>query len=128
MADESFRAYTATAGAGGIERGMTTLTRSDLVGEGVLVAVEWSSVNYKDALACSPNGRVARISPLVPGVDLAGLVVESDVAWLSPGDPVIAHGSDLGVSRHGGFAELARVPADWIVPLPAGLDLREAMV
>jgi len=128
MADDSFRAYTATAADGGLERGMSTLSRSDLGSEGVLVAVEWSSVNYKDALACSPKGRVARISPLVPGIDLAGRVVESDVDWLSPGDGVIAHGYDLGVGWHGGFAELARVPADWIVALPDGLDTREAMV
>jgi acrylyl-CoA reductase (NADPH) len=127
MGDDSFRAYTAATADGRVERGVTTLSRSDLPADGVLIAVEWSSVNYKDALACSPNGRVARISPLIPGIDLAGQVVESDVAWLSTGDPVIAHGYDLGVSRHGGFAELARVPADWIVPLPAGLDLREAM-
>jgi len=128
MGDDSFRAYTATAADGRVDREVTTLSPGDLPGDGVLIAVEWSSVNYKDALACSPNGRVARISPLVPGVDLAGKVVESDVAWLSPGDPVIAHGYDLGVSRHGGFAELARVPAEWIVPLPAGLTLRESMV
>jgi acrylyl-CoA reductase (NADPH) len=94
----------------------------------VLVAVERSSVNYKDALATIPNGRVARISPLVPGIDLAGTIAESDVDGLTAGDRVVAHGYDLGVSRHGGYAELARVPADWLVPLPDGLDLREAMV
>jgi len=77
-------------------------------------------VNYKDALAASEKGRVARISPLVVGIDLAGTVSET-------GTPVIAHGYDLGVSRHGGFAELARVPSEWIVPLPSGLTLEEAM-
>jgi acrylyl-CoA reductase (NADPH) len=95
---------------------------------GVLVAVEWSSVNYKDGLAVSPKGRVARISPLVPGIDLAGTIVESDSDLLKPGDRVIAHGYDIGVAHHGGFAAYARIPAEWIVPLPAGLTAREAMI
>jgi acrylyl-CoA reductase (NADPH) len=125
---DSFRAFTATASDGKVERAVTTLGPDDLPADGVLVAVERSSVNYKDALATIPTGRVARISPLVPGIDLAGTVVESDVGGLSAGDPVVAHGYDLGVSRHGGYAEVARVPADWLVPLPEGLDLREAMV
>jgi acrylyl-CoA reductase (NADPH) len=84
------------------------------------VRVEWSSVNYKDALAVSPKGKVAQISPLVPGVDLAGTVVDG-------GEEVIVHGYDLGVAHHGGFAEYARVPSDWIVPLPSGLTARQAM-
>jgi acrylyl-CoA reductase (NADPH) len=125
---DTFRAFTAVAGDGKVQRGLTTLKRDELPDDGVLIAVDWSSVNYKDGLATVEGGRVARISPLVPGVDLAGTVVESDVSWLSPGDPVIAHGYDLGVSRHGGYAELARVPAEWIVALPTGLDLRESMI
>ena len=67
--------------------------------------VEWSSVNYKDALAVSPKGRVARISPLVPGVDLAGEVVASDAPASHAGAKVMVHGYDLGVAHHGGFAE-----------------------
>jgi acrylyl-CoA reductase (NADPH) len=63
----------------------------------------------------------------VPGIDLAGRVVGSDAGGIRPGDLVIAHGYDLGTSRHGGYAELARVPADWIVPLPSGLTARDAM-
>jgi putative YhdH/YhfP family quinone oxidoreductase len=103
-----------------VTREVTSMT-ADQLPEGVLIAVERSSVNFKDALAASPNGRVARISPLVPGIDLAGTVVET-------GAQVIAHGYDIGVSRHGGYAELASVPAEWIVPLPDGLDLRQAMI
>jgi putative YhdH/YhfP family quinone oxidoreductase len=80
-------------------------------------------VNYKDALAVSPKGQVARISPLVPGIDLAGEVVEGE----GEGTQVIAHAYDIGVSHHGGYAELARMPAGWIVPLPEGLTPREAM-
>lgn len=125
---ETFTALTATAIDDEVERAITTLTVDDLPADGVLVAVERSSVNYKDALATTANGKVARISPLIPGVDLAGTVVDPAGSGLPAGSPVIAHGYDLGVSRHGGYARLARVPAEWLVPLPAGLDLREAMV
>ena len=99
------------------------------LGEGdVTIRVHWSSVNYKDGLATLPDGKVARIDPLVPGVDLSGEVIASDSPELAVGDQVIAHAHDLGVSHHGGFAEYARVPADWVVPLPTGLSLRDAMV
>ncbi len=99
------------------------------LGEGdVTIRVKWSSVNYKDGLATLPNGKVARIDPLVPGVDLSGEVVVSEHPDFHEGDEVIAHAHDLGVSHHGGFAEYARVPAEWVVPLPKGLTLREAMV
>ncbi len=70
---------------------------------------------------------MARISPIVPGVDLAGVLVD-DLPGMPAGTPVLAHGYDIGVSRHGGFAEYARVPAEWLVALPAGLTTREAMV
>jgi len=98
-----------------------------LGGDGVLVRVEYSSVNYKDALATIPKGGVARISPLVPGIDLAGVVEEPGDSSLKAGDAVLAHGYDLGMSHHGGFAEHARVPSGWIVPLPPGLTARDAM-
>lgn len=109
-----------------VERGVTTIDASDLP-DGVPIEVRWSSVNYKDALASTPKGKVARISPIVPGIDLAGIVAE-DADGVASGTEVIAHGYELGVSRHGGFSEMARVPADWLVPLPKGLTLREAMV
>jgi acrylyl-CoA reductase (NADPH) len=110
-----------------VRRSLTTLELEDLHPGDVTIRVEWSSVNYKDALATMPNGGVARVSPLVPGVDLAGTVVESADPDIAPGDAVIAHAYDLGVSHHGGFAEVARVPAAWVVPLPDGLTSREAM-
>jgi acrylyl-CoA reductase (NADPH) len=88
-------------------------------GDGELVHVAWSSVNYKDALATIAKGQVARISPLIPGIDLAGT--------LEDGSEVLAHGYELGVSHHGGYAEYARVPEDWLVPLPDGLTGRQAM-
>ena len=103
-----------------VARGLRDLADDFDLGEGdVEVRVAWSSVNYKDALATIPKGQVARISPLVPGIDLAG-TTES-------GDDVLAHGYDLGVAHHGGYAERARVPSGWVVPLPDGLSARDAM-
>lgn len=100
----------------------------DLAGDGVLIEVEWSSVNYKDGLATSPKGKVARISPLIPGVDLAGTVVDSGRSPFAVGQKVIAHAYDIGVAHHGGYARYARIPADWVLGLPAGLSTRDAMV
>lgn len=123
---DEVRAYVAEKGDDGVDRGLRTLPSSEL-GEGdVVVRVGYSSVNYKDALATIPKGQVARISPLVPGIDLAGTVVEG-AGDFSEGDEVLAHGYDIGVAHHGGYAEYARVPADWVVPLPSGLDVRQAM-
>jgi acrylyl-CoA reductase (NADPH) len=124
---ETFRALVAERHDDRVDRRIDSLTLDDLPDGQVTVRVAWSSVNYKDALAVSPKGRVARISPLVPGIDLAGEVVASDAPELRPGDQVLAHGYDLGVSHFGGFAEYARVPAGWVVPLPDGLSLRQAM-
>jgi acrylyl-CoA reductase (NADPH) len=124
---DSFRAFQAVTDGESIERGVVTMGLEELPPDGALVEVHWSSVNYKDGLAATPTGRVARISPLVPGVDLAGRLVD-DVAGIAAGTHVLAHGYDLGVARHGGFAEYARVPAEWLVPLPDTLTPRDAMV
>ena len=101
----------------------------DDLGEGdVLVEVAYSGINYKDGLASTASGKVARIDPLIPGVDLAGRVVESTDPAFSAGSSVIVHAFDLGVAHHGGFATHARVPAGWVVPMPDGLDARTAMM
>jgi acrylyl-CoA reductase (NADPH) len=126
-APTTLKAFVAERGDDDVDRGLRTLEPGAL-GEGdVLVRVAYSSVNYKDALATIPKGRVAQISPLVPGIDLAGTVVESTGDEIPEGTEVLAHGYDLGVGHHGGYAEYARVPAAWVVPLPAGLSAREAM-
>ncbi len=109
-----------------VESGVRTLSPDDLPPGAVDIAVDWSAVNYKDGMVTRPGNRVARISPLVPGVDLVGTVGASTDASLVPGARVIVHGYDLGVAHHGGFSEWARVPAEWVVPLPAGLDARQA--
>ena len=124
--NQEFRAFRAVTDGEAIDRGVVTMGTDELP-DGVLIAVEWSSVNYKDGLAASPTGKVARISPIVPGVDLAGVLVD-DAPDMPAGTAVIAHGYDLGVSRHGGFARYARVPYGWLVALPDGLTAREAMV
>ena len=110
-----------------VTRGVRTFAEADLPAGEVEVRVGWSSVNYKDGLATIPNGKVARISPLIPGIDLAGEVIASDDPTITVGVHVLAHGHDLGVARHGGYAEFQRIPAGWVVPLPAGLSPRLAM-
>ena len=127
MSVESFRAFQAVTTGEAVERGVVTMSEADLPADGALVEVHWSSVNYKDGLASTPAGKVARVSPMVPGIDLSGVLTE-DAGEFAAGTEVVAHGYDIGVARHGGFAEYARVPADWIVALPAGLTAREAMV
>jgi acrylyl-CoA reductase (NADPH) len=115
------RAFVAEKTEDRVVRGIREDYDSGDLGEGdVLVRVAWSSVNYKDALATIAKGQVARISPLIPGIDLAGTDEDS-------GEEVLAHGYELGVSHHGGYAEYARVPSEWIVPLPDGLSARQAM-
>lgn len=109
-------------------RSIVQVPQEALGGEEVLVRVEYSGINYKDGLAGSEKGRVARIDPLIPGVDLAGEVVESDSAEVAIGSKVIVHGYDLGVAHHGGYATFARVPANWVVAMPEGLDARTAMM
>ena len=76
MAADSFRAFRAVTDGDSIERGVVTMSSDELPGDGALIEVHWSSVNYKDGLASTPTGKVARISPIVPGVDLAGVLVD----------------------------------------------------
>lgn len=111
-----------------VHHGLSSLTVDELPPGEVLIAVEWSAVNYKDSMVTRPGNRVARLDRLVPGVDLAGTVVESTDPEIEIGAAVLVHGRDLGVGHHGGFAAYARVPASWVVPLPSGLTAREAMI
>ncbi|RCW47976.1 oxidoreductase [Paenibacillus prosopidis] len=92
------------------------------------IQVAYSSVNYKDALACTANGNIVQSYPFIPGIDLAGVVVDSRHEQFEPGDEVIVTGYGLGVSHFGGFSEYARVPAEWALKLPQGLSLKEAMI
>lgn len=109
-----------------VETAVQRLDDGELPDGDVVVDVEWSAVNYKDAMVTVPGNRVARRSPLVPGVDLAGVVSSSEDPDIPVGAKVLVHGYGLGVERHGGFAERASVPADWVVVLPEGLTPRRA--
>ena len=110
-----------------VERGVRAFAATDLPAGEVAIRVDWSSVNYKDGLATVIDGKVARINPIIPGIDLAGEVVASDDPAFRPGQAILAHGYDIGVARHGGFGEFTRLPAGYVVPLPEGLSARDAM-
>ncbi len=103
------------------------LTLDDLDPGEVVIQTHYSSVNYKDALAAMGAGKIVRRFPCVGGVDAAGVVVHSDDARFKAGDEVIVTGYGMGVDHDGGYAEYVRVSADWVVPLPRGLTLFEAM-
>ena len=104
------------------------LSLADLPDGEVVIDVEWSSVNYKDALAAKGHPGVAPKLPHVPGIDCAGVVSQSDDPRFTPGDAVLLTGYDQGGARWGGYSAWVRVPADWLVPLPATLSTRDAMV
>lgn len=94
----------------------------------VVIRVAWSSVNYKDALAATGKGRILRTFPLNGGIDAAGVVVQSTSERFRPGDEVLITGCGLSETRDGGYSEYLRAPADWLVPVPKGLSLRETML
>jgi acrylyl-CoA reductase (NADPH) len=104
------------------------LTFDDLPAGEVLIKVAYSSINYKDGLATIPDGNIVRSYPIVPGIDLAGVVVSSEDSRFHEGDEVIATSYEIGVSHFGGYSEYARIPAEWVVPLPKNLTLKEAMI
>ena len=124
---ERFRAFVVREDASGRRAGFEELTPADL-GEGDLtVAVRYSSLNYKDGLAVTGKGKVIRKLPMVPGIDLAGTVLESRSPAFRPGDEVLVTGCGLGELTFGGYAGLARVRAEWALPIPRGLTARRAM-
>ncbi|PVY72504.1 MDR family oxidoreductase [Pectobacterium versatile] len=94
----------------------------------VTVDISWSGINYKDALAITGKGKIIRNFPMVPGIDFVGTVRHSDSDRFSVGQPVILTGWGVGENHWGGLAQQARVKSDWLVPLPASLDARKAMI
>lgn len=125
---ESFKALLIEERDGKVESGFVRMDAGRLDAGEVTIRVAYSSVNYKDALAATGAGRIIRRFPCIGGIDLSGTVVDSADPRFKPGDPVIATSFDIGVAHHGGYAEYARVPAAWVVPLPASLSLYDAMV
>jgi acrylyl-CoA reductase (NADPH) len=129
MSGKVFRALTITeVGKKKFERAVEERTTDTLpVGE-VLIRVAYSSLNYKDALSATGNPGVTRKYPHTPGIDAAGVVEESTSDTFKPGEKVIVTSYDLGMNTSGGFGQYIRVPADWVVRLPEGLTLEEAMI
>src|SRR5262245_39861365 len=113
--------------AGNVAAAVERISAGDLPPGDVLVHVAYSSLNYKDALATQAHPGVVRKLPHVPGIDAAGTVAESASAHFHPGDRVLVTGYELGSGQWGGWSECVRVPAEWVVPLPAELKLQEAM-
>ncbi len=124
---ETFRAFRIHQAGKGVEARLETLSLGDL-GEGeVVIRGHYSSINYKDALAATGAGRILRRYPLVGGIDIAGEVASSEDPRYRPGQAVLVTGCGLSEDHDGGYAELARVRGDWVVPIPEGLDPRSAM-
>jgi putative YhdH/YhfP family quinone oxidoreductase len=114
--------------AGVVTASVEVISADELPPDDVLVEVAYSSLNYKDALACQGQPGIVQKFPHVPGIDCAGVVVESKAPQHRPGDEVLVTGYELGAGHWGGYSKYARVPAEWIVPLPNGLSLRDSMI
>ncbi|MEL0070019.1 MAG: acryloyl-CoA reductase, partial [Betaproteobacteria bacterium] len=112
---------------GKVVSGFKQMNLTDLDSGEVVIKTAYSSVNFKDALAATGAGKIIRRFPCIGGIDLSGTVVESSSSEFSVGDEVIATSYDIGVAHHGGYAEYARIPAEWVVPMPKGLDLFSSM-
>ena len=128
MTNDSFKALIVNKKEETFSVKIDQLTLDALPAGEVLIKVAYSSINYKDGLATIPDGNIVRSYPFVPGIDLAGVVVSSEDPRFHEGDEVIATSYEIGVSHFGGYSEYARIPADWIVPLPKNLTLKEAMI
>ncbi len=129
MSSDDFKAMVVSRDEDGkFTREITTRKLDSLPDGEVLLNVKYSSLNYKDALSSIGNRGVTKNYPHTPGVDAAGVVERSESAEFESGDKVIVHGYDLGMDTSGGFGQYVRVPADWVVNLPAGLDLKESMM
>jgi acrylyl-CoA reductase (NADPH) len=107
---------------------LTDLDERELGPGDVTLRAEWSGVNFKDALGVTGRAPIYRRFPINAGIDVSGRVISSSDARFVPGDAVLVNGMGLGESQDGGFAHVVRVPAEWVVKLPQGLDLREAMI
>jgi NADPH2:quinone reductase len=124
---DTFRAFRIFNEGGKIGGRLVQATLDELSQGDVVIRAAYSSVNYKDALAATGTGRIVRRFPLIGGIDVAGTVVSSSDDRFREGQPVLVTGFELGVSHDGGYSQLVRAPADWVVAVPSGLDLFEAM-
>jgi acrylyl-CoA reductase (NADPH) len=122
-----FRALLVSKTDEGQKTELTTLHEADLMEGDVTISVEHSSVNYKDGLAITGKAPIIRRWPLIPGIDLAGTVITSNHKDYKTGDKVVLGGWGVGEGHHGGYAEVARVKGEWLVPLPKGFTTSDAM-
>ncbi|WKA59278.1 YhdH/YhfP family quinone oxidoreductase [Planococcus shenhongbingii] len=125
---DSFKAIVVKEQEDEVIYGVEQISEDQLSDGEVFIKVAYSSINYKDMLAVQKKGGVIRNYPMIPGIDLSGTVVQSADSRFQEGQEVIVTGFELGMSHTGGFAEYARVPADWVVALPESLSQRDAMV
>jgi putative YhdH/YhfP family quinone oxidoreductase len=125
---DAFDAFRIHSDSGGYRSGIEQIALDDLSPGEVVIAAEWSSVNFKDALAGTGQGKILRRFPLVGGIDVAGRVVASTDPSFREGDAVLATGCGLSETRDGGYSRYVRLESRWTIPLPAGLTLRESMV
>lgn len=124
---DTFRALVLDERDGQVTSSIKTLSRDALPEGDVLVRVAYSGLNYKDGLALAGKNKVVRFYPMIPGIDFSGVVEESSSPQFQPGDRVALTGWGVGERYWGGYSELARVKSEWLVPLPATIDLKEAM-
>ena len=124
---KNFRAYRIHQQDGRIVARFDTITLDELAAGDVVVRVQYSGINFKDALAATGTSPILRRYPLVAGIDFAGEVVSSSDPRYISGQPVLVTGNGLSETHDGGYAEYARVPGDWVIPVPDGLDAADAM-
>ncbi|CAE6711303.1 MULTISPECIES: MDR family oxidoreductase [Paraburkholderia] len=124
---ERFKAMLLTQAEGRTVHEVKTLGREQLPEGDVTVAIEYSSLNYKDAMAITGKGKIVRQFPMVPGIDFAGTVLESESSDFSPGDKVVLTGWSVGERYWGGYSQVQRLKSGWLLPLPQGLSTRQAM-
>ena len=123
----TFKALLSTKSGEAISTDLVDFSEADLMPGDVTVAIDYSTVNYKDAAAISGRAPVIRQFPLIPGIDFAGVVETSSHSAFAPGDRVVANGWGLSQTHHGGFAQKARVSGDWLIKLPDVFSTRDAM-
>jgi putative YhdH/YhfP family quinone oxidoreductase len=124
---DKFKVYRLREADRKVSAAFETATIDELDAGEVVIRVAYSCINYKDALAATGKGRIIRRFPCIGGIDLSGTVVSSTDARFAKGDAVIATSYDIGVAHDGGYGEYARIPADWVVPMPKGMTLFDAM-
>ena len=126
-AGSAFKAFRISETGGAISGAIVEIALDELSAGEVVIAAAWSSVNFKDALAATGAAKILKRTPIIGGIDVAGTVASSTDPRFREGDEVVVTGYDLGVASDGGYSAFVRVPADWVVKLPAGLSLRDAM-